>query len=447
MLTFEYGQENNLASTHSSSISQKIHRLLTAFGLYKLDFRKRKEQKDGHHYYPPPSSEDMKLYRRAVRQVMIFEPWMRADDNMQHSMAERNYGAFALLTIVAVPALRYLTICDHENATVNTLSVLLKRLAEINIDETATLDDYLSNRLSTVRELSYNVDSDAGTPYSEQWSRVDITTGFLLPNIQKLEFFVPRRKWGSLFGGRWRNGPALPSNMFPVSKTLTNIVIRHSSCISDCLQHILLRAPQLRSLTCELFHDTSKSLAPDNDSWFDMAKWSEDLSVVHNTLESLVLSVEICDSTKHHFEQPKLYPVFSSCLDLLHFDKLRILEAPIPFITGDSRFSIYAEWQPRLPPKLKHLCLRTDMTTAQWSFPLHKTRESTYVESYEESERLINARMNLSYIFHASHILLDYLAELKVLSVWQPADPTLSWCKCAPITHGTLDTRLTALCT
>lgn len=39
----------------------------------------------------------------------------------------------------------------------------------------------------------------------------------------------------------------------------------------------------------------------------------------------------------------------------------------------------------------------------------------------------MNARMDVSYMFHAATSFLEFATELEAVSIWQPADPSLCW--------------------
>jgi hypothetical protein len=110
---------------------------------------------------------------------------------------------------------------------------------------------------------------------------------------------------------------------------------------------------------------------------------------------------------------------------------------PFPFLTGDVDFSITKEIYPLLPPNLQHLVLRPDLSHAHLPFPLDESilpHGLTFAESKDMAQYRMNARMDVSYMFQAALSLLDFATttstsptSFRSLSVWQPADPSLSW--------------------
>jgi hypothetical protein len=147
-------------------------------------------------------------------------------------------------------------------------------------------------------------------------------------------------------------------------------------------------------------------------------------------LKILVFSVENCDTSAFPFQQPRIGDKLFGYLDLTNHNKLRTVEVPFPFLTGDAGFSITTEIYPLLPPNLRHLSLRTDMSHAQHQFAFDMSRlpkSLTFQETADEARHLTNARMDVSYMFHAAMTLLEFATELDTVSVWQPADPSLSW--------------------
>jgi hypothetical protein len=64
----------------------------------------------------------------------------------------------------------------------------------------------------------------------------------------------------------------------------------------------------------------------------------------------------------------------------------------------------------------------------QFAFDMSRLPKSlTFQETADEARHLTNARMDVSYMFHAAMTLLEFATELDTVSVWQPADPSLSW--------------------
>jgi|TARA_R110002003_G_scaffold214_47_gene16407 hypothetical protein len=161
--------------------------------------------------------------------------------------------------------------------------------------------------------------------------------------------------------------------------------------------------------------------------WLDLPAWNE---VLPKSLKTLVLSVENYDSSAFPFKQPRIGDKLFGYLDFTNFTKLHTLETPFPFLTGDADFSITTDIYPLLPPNLRHLSLRTDMSQAQHQFPYDislLSRGLTFQETEDQLRHSDNARMDVSFMFHAALVLLDFATNLETISVWQPADPGLGW--------------------
>jgi hypothetical protein len=158
--------------------------------------------------------------------------------------------------------------------------------------------------------------------------------------------------------------------------------------------------------------------------------WDEYLKPVRSTLEVLVFSAEYCDTATYFFEQPRIGDKLYGYLDLTNFAQLHTLEVPFPFLTGDVDFSITREIYPLFPPNLRHLTLRPDLSHAHLPFPFDSSilpNGLTFAESKLEAQFLMNARMDVSYMFQASLTLLDFTPALESVAVLQPADASLEW--------------------
>jgi hypothetical protein len=162
----------------------------------------------------------------------------------------------------------------------------------------------------------------------------------------------------------------------------------------------------------------------------DLASWSETLRPLEATLEMLVFSIEYCDTSDYFFNQPRIRDRLYGYLDLTFFSQLHTLEVPFSFLTGDAEFSIGTEVYPLFPPNLRHLTLRPDLSHAQHPFPFDISRLPaglTFEQSKLEAQYLMNARMDVSYMYQTSLTLLDLATTLESISIWQPADPSLEW--------------------
>jgi hypothetical protein len=162
----------------------------------------------------------------------------------------------------------------------------------------------------------------------------------------------------------------------------------------------------------------------------DLDAWNSSLRVVKETLTSLTFAVEFCDTDAYSFNQPQIGDDLYSYLNLTDFYRLTSLEVPIPFLTGDVEFSLTTDIYPLLPPNLQHLSLRSDMSHAQFSYQLETSVlaiDLTFAESQAQARSAMDARMAMAYMFHATLKLLDHAPKLERITVWQPADPSLSW--------------------
>lgn len=383
--------------------------------------------KDGPRSLPGlPDAQKEKLRQIANRLISSEEWTLRYDSLLQDNLEVGYYGSFATLIVCALPSLRRLEISDHENSTVGPLLKVLRAASHDPI-----LDSPLYTRLSSIEEISYSIDSDTGAQYSNDFSVVDLSTGFSLPGVRKIEFFIPHRNTGRLFGPRSRARNLITPLSATANNNITSVTILRTTCISQMLRDLLLRTPQIVSLTCDMWYDHRRT-PPDNpvnveSPWINLGKWTDDLKLVKSTLQKLVLSVEYCDMTSAFYQQPAAREQFMGYLDLTELGRLHYLEVPVPFITGDPNFSIATTYSPCLPPNIRHLCLRTDMSQAQFAFPLDRSQELSFGESYKKKSYENGARMDLSYIFQASQFLLDSTLHLESISVWQPADLSLSW--------------------
>jgi hypothetical protein len=290
--------------------------------------------------------------------------------------------------------------------------------------------EVLMQRLSSIKRLSQNVDFISGTAYPGVKGGCNLDPVLNLPGIEELEFSFPD---GSVSGSGLRPGRTivrrslsrrLVNEVRPTN--ITKLVLRHSVEALYSLEPLFSSAPQLKSFTYELFHDhKDPDLAA--SPWIDLSRCSDFLP---RSLEVLVFSVEHCDTGTYHFKQPSFGEKLHGYLDLTNFAKLHTLEVPIPFLTGDPEFLLNTDIYPLFPPGLRHLSLRTDMTHAQYTFPFDYStmpRGLTFQESEDEARCSSHARMDVSYMYHAVLSLLDFATDLETISVWQPAEASLSW--------------------
>jgi hypothetical protein len=352
------------------------------------------------------------------------ETLVHKTDHLMNAIHTREYAAYATLIFIVLPSLRALHVADSQGATLDHLHLALRNLDSGSKWNNRHASDDLMQRLSHIRTLSYNTDKLSGVAYSIYSKRFTIDPLLNLPHVQDLEFSIPdvniylsRTQNRSLDGGQF--GGANLAN-------ITRLVVRHSDAALRNLRPLLGATVQLQTLVYDFFYDC-KNRADALPRWLDLGAWGDALP---RTLKTLVLSVENCDTDEFPFKQPRTGEKLFGYLDLTRHTNLHTVEVPFPFLTGDAEFSISTEIYPLLPPNLRHLSLRTDMSPAQHHFQFDYARlpkALTFQESEEEAKHLINARMDVSYMFHAAMVLLDFAINLETISVWQPADASLSW--------------------
>ncbi|KAF2257805.1 hypothetical protein CC78DRAFT_178515 [Lojkania enalia] len=327
---------------------------------------------------------------------------------------DREYGGFAALLVLALPCLHRLELSDHDAMTLQPVLTLMHELEDINTGEKAIPSQNRSTPfLSSIQELVYNVNSKKGSRCLCPDSRFNLLTFMKLPRLQRLEFAIPHSVSPRLIAA----DPAF------YGANIATMTIRHSNSLLNCLDRFLCLTPHLQALTCEInFASNQRPGLPGVPS-LNLDSLRRDLSLVKHSLQTLVLSAEMWDSTESFFRQGTLGP-----LDLTNFSKLHTLEAPFPFVTGDFAFQISEDLDLRLPPNLRHLSLRIDLSQAQYPLPLAwSPADLSYEASFQEEQCRIQARMHLSYMFRMTLLLLDNVRRLESISVWQPADPSLRW--------------------
>jgi hypothetical protein len=354
-------------------------------------------------------------------------------DYIRDALLMREYAAFGALIIMILPSLRELQIADFNCACLDHVHTILRNLYAGQGWNPRHASEALKSRLSSIKSVSFNVDETSGVAYPRHSSRMSAEPTFNLPNITKLCFSIPeghdaRRHPGGIHAG----GTNLQSRYFHIRDSqmanITSLEIRHSNSALRTLQPLLNTALQLRSLTYDFFYDckehTDLAVMP---PILNLSAWSDALP---KTLTTLVLAIEDCDTSAFPFKQPRLADKLFGYLDLTHLAALETLEVPFPFLTGDAAFSITADIYPLLPPRLRHLSLRTDMSHAQHTFAYDTSllpQNLTFQESEDEARHLVNARMDVSYMFHAAMVILDFAKSLHTISVWQPPDASLAW--------------------
>ncbi|PVI08662.1 hypothetical protein DM02DRAFT_8635 [Periconia macrospinosa] len=377
---------------------------------------------EGQRFLPGKSGNRHSLLDKQMKALLANEPLVSHGEDLQEALFYGDYGAYAAMLIMVLPLLVRLEISDSPNETLRPLLRLLERLHR-NGDDGLPSTSPLVRHIRSIEEVTFNYDSKAGNRQVENVQIFKIWLVWKFQNLRTLEFRIPSgadraRLWGAGFP---------PPSFDPIP--ITKLIIRYSGPVLSYLQALLPATPRLRSLVCELWHDASTDAIEMRDSWLPLDVWNTCLDHVHGTLETLVISVEFCDSEQPFFKQPNGLHMTGS-LDLRTFNKLRTLEVPVPFISGDPHFLIMTPIESRLPLSLRSLSLRSDMSHAQFPYPFDPSILPTtpsHQDARDERNWLQNARMDVSYIASASLSLVDQLGHLKSISIWQPPDSSLEW--------------------
>ena len=375
--------------------------------------------------------DDDAMYQKAVT-AMNDETLITSGDYLRDAIIQREYSAYATLIVLTLPTLQQLDIADFTYSAMDRLHTVLQNLDAKRAWNPRHASPALLDRLANIKAASCNVDRRSGLPYPDEKGRVQLDRVLNLPGLETLEFSVTdtQAEMSRAFhpGGmtHWPNRLLVTQVR---TTNITKLVIRHSTSCALSVRPLLACTPQLVSFTWDIAYDChGREEAPER--WIDLDAWNTSLSAVKNTLEVLVFAVEYFDSGRYAFEQPSIGTRQFGFLDLTDFEHLHTLEVPIPFLTGDVEFSITADIYPLLPPYLRHLSLRLDLSHAQLSYRLDTSilpRGLTLQQSQAEARCAMNARMNLSYAYHATLALLDHASAVESISIWQPADPSLSW--------------------
>lgn len=388
--------------------------------------------KEGQRWLPQDKCfDDEAMYSKALT-VLDNEPLITSGDYLRDAILQREYSAYAVLIVLAASALQQLDISDFRYSTMDRLHTILRNLDAERPWNERHASPALLERLSRIKAVSCNVDRRAGLPYPDEKGHVHFDQVLNLPGLKVLEFSVTdaqammTRAFNPAGMTHWPSR-FLSTRVQPTA--LTKMIVRHSTSSAVAVRPLLECTPQLSSFTWDIAYDChDRNEAPER--WIDLDAWNASLGTVSKTLEVLVFAAEYFDSGKFSFEQPKIGDRQFGYLDLTGFERLHTLEVPIPFLTGDVDFSITADIYPLLPPYLRHLSLRVDLSLAQLSYKLDTSILSTGLtlqQSQAEARCAMSARMDLSYLYHATITILDHAPALESISVWQPADPSLVW--------------------
>jgi hypothetical protein len=386
--------------------------------------------KEGQRWLPRDRCfDDEAMYSKALA-VLDDEPLITSGDYLRDAILQREYSAYAVLIVLTANTLQQLHISDFKYSTMDRLHTILHNLDAERPWNERHASPALLERLSRIKAVSCNVDK-AGLPFSDEKGQVYLDQVLNLPGLEKLEFSVTdtqammTRAVNPLLAHRPIR--SLSTRVQPTA--LTRMIVRHSTSSALAVRSLLGCTPQLSSFTWDIAYDChDRNEAPER--WIDLDAWNASLATVSKSLEVLVFAAEYFDSGKLSFEQPKIGDRQFGYLDLTGFERLHTLEVPIPFLTGDVDFSITTDVYPLLPPYLRHLSLRVDLSLAQLSYKLDTSILSTGLtlqQSQAEARGAMSARMDLSYLYHATITILDHAPALESISVWQPADPSLAW--------------------
>lgn len=388
--------------------------------------------KEGQRWLPRDKFfNDEAMYSKALT-VLDNEPLITSGDYLRDAILQREYSAYAVLIVLTASAIQQLDISDFKYSTMDRLHTILRNLGAERPWNERHASPALLERLTRIKAVSCNVDRRAGLPYQDEKGQVYLDEVLNLPGLESLEFSVTdtqammTRAFNPAGMTHWPSR-LLTTRTQPTA--LTKMIVRYSTSSALAVRPLLGCTPQLSSLTWDIAYDChDRNEAP--ESWIDLDAWNASLGAVSRSLETLVFAAEYFDSGKFSFEQPKIGIRQLGYLDLTSFERLHTLEVPIPFLTGDADFSITADIYPLLPPYLRHLSLRVDLSLAQLSYQLDTSILSTGLtlqQSQAEARCAMSARMDLSYLYHATIAILDYAPALESISVWQPADPSLAW--------------------
>lgn len=344
-----------------------------------------------------------------------------------HSSLEmREYSAYAALILLTLPSLQRLDVADYKSATFNHLQTMLRNLEPGTLWNGRVSSQALLRRLSSIKRLSLLFDRKTGMAYPRSNDHFGPDHFLNLPCIEILELSISGGTQHQASDGR-RLFPPLIHRIRPTD--ITTLVFRHSGAYTPSLLSLLECTPKLRSLTYEFFFDRN-GMTSESGHLVNLASWSDILRNFESTLEILVFSLEYCDTSAYFFDQPRIKDRLYGYLDMTYLSQLHTLEVPIPFLTGDVEFSIGTDIYPLFPPNLRHLVIRPDLSHAQSSFPFDLSilpTSLTFEQSKLEAQHLMNARMDISYMYQTSLTLIELATTLESISVWQPADPSLAW--------------------
>ncbi|XP_014562001.1 hypothetical protein COCVIDRAFT_85531 [Bipolaris victoriae FI3] len=375
----------------------------------------------GQRHLPHDSSFDHVYLLQKAMDIWSSETMFSTHHLLKEALESREYSAYAALIILVLPSLQHLHVTDCKSTTYDYLQALPDTLAPEPLGAPRFLAQSLVRRLSSITHTSLVVDQTSGIAYRDPKTYLGAEHFLNLPNIQSLELSV---RGGLRHQSTLRTNVPLIQRIRPTN--ITTLVFRHSGAFIASTRSLFQCFPRLRSLTYDFTFDGSSM----TDPVVDLAAWCDVLQAFQSTLETLVFSIEYCDKVAWFYSQPRILMVLHGHLDMTHFPKLHTLEVPLPFLTGDPEFTIETQVTHLLPPNLRHLTLRTDLSHAQHahSFDTSMLPNGLSVKSSQRmAHYLMLAQRDVSVIYQTSLTLLDQATTLESLSVWQPADPSLAW--------------------
>lgn len=388
--------------------------------------------KEGQRWLPKDKQfDDEAMYQKAMA-ALSEETLITEGDHLRDAITQRDYSAYATLIVLILPTLQRLDIADFTNSTLDRLFTVLRNLGAERIWNRRHASPALLTRLACLKAVSCNFDKHTGLSYPDTKGRINLDTIMNLPGLEELEFSITdtQADLHRNFNAAFAQHQGYRQLVSQVRVThITRMVVRHSTSCALAVRPLFACTPQLLSFTWDIAYDChDRSELP--DAWINLDAWNISLSAIKDTLQVLAFAVEYFDSGKYAFEQPRIGPRLFGYLDLTNFEHMHTVEVPIPFLTGDVEFSITADIYPLLPPNLRHLSLRLDLSHAQSSYQLDTSilaQGLTLQQSQAEARRMMSARMDMSYAYHATLAMLDHTVSLETISIWQPADPTLTW--------------------
>ncbi|EUC45714.1 hypothetical protein COCMIDRAFT_94890 [Bipolaris oryzae ATCC 44560] len=375
----------------------------------------------GQRQLPHDSSFDHAYLLQKAMDIWTNETMFPTNAHLKEALETREYSAYAALIILILPSLQHLHVTDCKSTTYDYLQALPDTLAPESLGTPRFLAQSLVRRLSSITHTSLVFDQARGIAYRDPDTYLSADHFLNLPNIQSLELSVR---------GGLRHQSTLSTNVPLIRRirptNITTLVFRHSGAFIASTRSLFQCIPRLRSLTYDFVFD-GRSMP---DPVVNLAAWCDVLQAFQSTLEILVFSIEYCDKLVWFYSQPRISMVMNGHLNMTHFPKLDTLEVPLPFLTGDPEFTMETPVAHLLPPNLRHLTLRTDLSHAQHAHPFDTSilQDGLSVKSSQRmANYLMSARSDVSVIYQTSLTLLEQATTLESLSIWQPADPSLAW--------------------